>query len=790
MECYKIENLSFIYPDSAGFALSNINFTVKSSEFICLCGQSGCGKTTLLRMLKPALSPVGSKNGNIYFDGANISELASDVQAAKIGFVMQNVDNQLVTDKVWHELAFGLENIGIKNEEIRTRVSEIAEFFGITDKFHKNVSELSGGEKQILNLASIMVMQPNVLILDEPTSQLDPIAASEFMNTLVKINRELGTTVILSEHRLEDAFAVADRVIVMDNGSIIANSTPDDIGKLLFEQNHPMFAALPVPVRVSATLGGDTLPITVRDGRIWLDNYIKANKITPKLEIAAKEQDSDTVIDIKNVYFRYEQNAGDIIKGLSLKVNRGEFRAIIGGNGAGKSTTLSIICGLNRPQRGKVSVAGKCVMLPQDPRILFTQKTVREDLYEMTDNESLISQVVSLCDLDGLQDSHPYDLSGGETQRAALAKVLLTQPDVLLLDEPTKGLDEHFKIKFADILKSLTQKGTAIVMVSHDIEFCAKYADLCSMFFDGAVTATQTPAKMFASNTFYTTSANRMAKKIIDNAVTAEDIIFACGATSKTRPKPQNIQPYIDTVATPPLKNEKKPTTRHKISLISVISVLIAVPLTIFCGIYLLDDRKYYFISLLIIFEILIPFLAAFDKRKPKARELVTISVLCALAVCGRMIFYMLPQFKPTLAIVIISGVSLGGEVGFLVGAISAFVSNFFFGQGPWTPWQMFAFGAVGFISGILFFNRTIKHKKTIFCIFGFLATVIVYGGIMNPSSVLMSNAAPSLGAILSSYALGFPFDLIHSVSTVIFMYFAVEPMTDKLERIKKIYGI
>lgn len=788
MECYKIENLNFSYPDNTRFALSNINLTVKSGEFICLCGQSGCGKTTLLRMLKPALSPVGTKSGNIYFCGTDVSALASDVQAKKIGFVMQNVDNQLVTDKVWHELAFGLESLGVKNEEIRTRVSEIAEFFGITDNFHKNVSELSGGEKQILNLASVMVMQPDVLILDEPTSQLDPIAASEFMNTLVKINRELGTTVILSEHRLEDAFAAADRVIVMDNGAVIANATPNNVGKLLFEQNHPMFAALPVPVRVSATLGGDTLPVTVRDGRIWLDNYIKTNKINPTLEIPDRQQSTDTVIDMKNVHFRYEQTDDDIIKGLSLKVNRGEFRAIIGGNGVGKSTTLSLICGLNRSQRGKVSVSGKCVMLPQDPRILFTQKTVREDLYEMTNNESLISQVVSLCGIDGLQDSHPYDLSGGEVQRAALAKVLLTQPDVLLLDEPTKGLDEHFKIKLADILKSLTQNGTAIVMVSHDIEFCAKYADLCSMLFDGAVTATQTPTEMFSSNTFYTTSANRMAKKIIDNAVTAEDIISACGGTAKIRPEPQNITPPIGAVSTPTPK--KEPTKRHAFSLIPVISVLVAVPLTIFCGKYLFDDRKYYFISLLIIFEILIPFLIAFDKRKPKARELVTISVLCALAVCGRMVFYMLPQFKPTLAIVIISGVSLGGEIGFLVGAVSAFVSNFFFGQGPWTPWQMFAFGAVGFLSGILFFNRTVKHKKTVFCIFGFLATVIIYGGIMNPASVLMSNAAPSLGAILSSYALGLPFDLIHSVSTVLFMWFAVKPMTDKLERIKKIYGI
>ena len=259
MECFKVENLSFTYPNRESETISNVNFEVSSGEFILVCGKSGCGKTTLLRLLKPSLAPYGTLCGNISFAGSPVSEYDDRAQAERIGFVMQNPDNQIVTDKVWHELAFGLESLGCKTPEIRTRVSEMASFFGIQDWFYKNVTELSGGQKQLLNLASVMVMQPSVLILDEPTSQLDPIAAQEFLNTLKKINRELGISVILSEHRLEDAFPLADRVIVMDGGKIIADDTPGETGKILRDMNHSMYRALPTPVKVYGELE-NTLP--------------------------------------------------------------------------------------------------------------------------------------------------------------------------------------------------------------------------------------------------------------------------------------------------------------------------------------------------------------------------------------------------------------------------------------------------------------------------------------------------------------------------------------------------
>lgn len=550
METFKVENLSFTYPDKEDKTLCNINFTVRQGEFVVLCGKSGCGKTTLLRLLKPALAPFGNKEGRIYFQDTPLDSLDSREQTSAIGFVLQNPDNQIVCDKVWHELAFGLESLGCPQSEMRTKVAEMASFFGIESWFYKKVNELSGGQKQLLNLASVMVMQPSVLVLDEPTSQLDPIAAQEFLKTLQKINLELGTTVILSEHRLEDAFPLADRVVVMDRGTIIADCTPKDAGAILKSTNPDMYEALPTPIRVHGAVSGTgESPLTVRDGRLWLEEYSTTHGLNRDLTSRTDpyKEKHDTVIEIKDTWFRYEKDSPDVIKGLNLKVGKGEFLAIVGGNGTGKTTALSLVAGLNTPYRGKVLIKGKNIvkngdfcasvisMLPQDPRCVFVKKTVRSDLEEILSEKRLtkdemeqrIHAVTSLCRIERFVEGHPYDLSGGEQQRAALAKVLLTEPEILLLDEPTKGMDTSFKKEFARIIADLQSRGVTVVAVSHDMEFCAAYADRCAMFFDGAITAWGTPKEFFSGNNFYTTAANRMARGVIENALLAEDIINA-----------------------------------------------------------------------------------------------------------------------------------------------------------------------------------------------------------------------------------------------------------------------
>ena len=542
MTQYEIKNLTFSYSAAKGKrSLEDVSITINKGEYVVLCGRSGSGKTTLLKHLKTVLAPNGKRSGKILFNGVPLKEVSQRDQASKIGYVMQNPDDQIVTDKVWHELAFGLESLGCDQKTMRGRVAEMACYFGIQDWFHKDVANLSGGQKQLLNLASIMAMQPEVLILDEPTSQLDPIAASDFLNTVRKINIELGTTVIITEHRLEDIFPHADRAIVMEHGKVIADDTPRNIGQLLYEQNSEMFAAMPTPVRVFYGAKGEgKCPLTVREGRNWLSNtFAEPPKYADFPLTEMEEEIENPALSLKELWFRYEKDSPDILRGVSTEVPTGSIFAIVGGNGAGKSTTLKSICGICRPYRGKVKIFGRSVekykanelfhkclsMLPQDPKSLFVKKTVREDLMEMNRDEKKILDVAEICEVTELLDSHPYDLSGGEQQRAALAKVLLTEPRLLLLDEPTKGIDSFFKETFAQILLKLKGQGITIVMVSHDVEFCAKYADMVSMFFDGQVLTTDTPRRFFGSNSFYTTAANRMSRCVFSNAVTAEDVI-------------------------------------------------------------------------------------------------------------------------------------------------------------------------------------------------------------------------------------------------------------------------
>lgn len=860
MESYSIKQLNFSYPETGREVLKNINLNISQGEFVTLCGASGCGKTTLLRQLKPILSPHGVRTGEILFEDKNLESLDQRIQSSRIGFVLQSPDNQIVTDKVWHELAFGLESLGYDTSTIRLRVAEMASFFGIQTWFYKNVSELSGGQKQLLNLAAIMAMQPSVLILDEPTSQLDPIAAADFLATIGKINRELGTTVIMTEHRLEQVLPLSDRIVVMDEGGIIAEGSPKNVGQLLSKKEHKMFRAMPVPMQVYAGVPNELeCPITVREGREWLNQFAKTRTLQHlhKQEKSKEEQQNKSdkeniMVELEQVWFKYEKTLPDVVKGVNLKVKKGELFTLLGGNGTGKTTTMSLLSGINCPYRGTVKINGRLLsdipenekfggligVLPQNPQALFVKKTVEKDLYEMLsgvkfskeEKEQRVNAVARLCQLEQLLEQHPYDLSGGEQQRAALAKVLLLRPKILLLDEPTKGLDAEFKHTFAAIIEGLKDQGITIMMVSHDVEFCAKYADRCAMFFDGDIVTEGSPRDFFSGNSFYTTEANRMARHLEKQAITAEDIIQIC--SGKRREKKYDEKNKISailaefdfTTATKKHETNKKKqqakkngwlerkknqaveaakkrqhicdqvaVNQRKLSIrtkVAAAMILLLIPLTIFFGIYYLDDRKYYFISMLVILETMLPFVMIFEDRKPQARELIVIAVLCAIGVAGRGAFFMLPHFKPIAAIVIISGVAFGGEVGFLVGGMITFVSNMFFGQGPWTPWQMFGFGVIGFLAGVLFRKGWLRSNNISLAAFGGMATFFIYGGILNPASVLMFYPKPTIEMFILAYMRGIPVDLVHATSTVFFMLLIAEPMLEKLERIKVKYGL
>ncbi|MFC5448854.1 ABC transporter ATP-binding protein [Paenibacillus aestuarii] len=567
MEIYRIEDLSFTFPQKETAALASMNLRIQSGEFVAICGQSGCGKSTLLRHLKSVLTPHGSRSGQIYFQGQPLQDIDQRVQAAEIGFVLQSPDNQIVTDKVWHELAFGLESLGCDQSAIRLRVAEMASFFGIHAWFHKRVTELSGGQKQLLNLAAIMAMQPSVLILDEPTSQLDPIAAADFLETVSKINRELGTTIIMTEHRLEEVLPLADRLIVLDQGAVIADGSPRDAGEALRLQQHPMFVAMPSPLQIYAGASQpascaqvrQTPPLTVKEGRQWLSACMqwRTDALAPAAPAAGAPHDNGSMktngqvaIQFKDVWFKYERNGPDVLKDLNGDIREGQFICLVGGNGTGKTTALSLISGIQQPYRGKVLINGQnparmttkqlfvnqLGVLPQNPSSLFVMKTVEADLYEMlaasplskAERQRKVEAAVELMELEPLLAMHPYDLSGGEQQRAALAKVFLLEPRIWLLDEPTKGLDSFFKDKLGLWLKKIHAQGATIVMVSHDIEFCAKYGVDCALFFDGSMMTTAPAKRFFAGNSFYTTAANRMARHIWREAVTVEDVIERC----------------------------------------------------------------------------------------------------------------------------------------------------------------------------------------------------------------------------------------------------------------------
>ena len=959
MDIYKnifdIDKFSFAYPDGNDEsgrtylpdALRDTELHVRQGEFVVILGRSGCGKTTLLRQLKPSVTPVGKKKGQIIFDGKDICSLDDRMAASQIGFVWQDVNAQLVTDKVWHELAFGLESLGYDNGYVRRRVAEMGSFFGLGDIFHRKVMDLSGGQKQLVNLASVMAMSPKVLVLDEPTSQLDPIAANDFINSLVRINRELGTTIIMTEHRLEDVLPVCNRSVVMENGRIIYDGDVRGFAESVRSKRIDRGLYLSMPASVQIYMGlekdsGKQLPLTVPDAREWLVDYDRKFRenggapVVPEIQnrgadegVNGSENQADNaavdkgdkkrgavngqkdagcreehpvVCSLDEVSFRYERNTGDVLRQVSLDIYANEILMINGSNGCGKSTMLSLIANLYSPYSGKLHIAKnlRTGMLPQNPELLFARRSVRDELIDAKDRQQL-AEIVRFCRLEELLDRHPYDLSGGEKQRLGLAKVLIADPDILLMDEPTKGLDNGFKMQLADMLRKLQKRGKTIVVVSHDIEFCAVAGDRVALLFDGEVAMVGDVRSYMSDNNFFTTAASRISRNILDGAVTVREVLAAYGADmdvtgvagggndsnqgieneslrianqgtaemseaagisddkladiilNKDR-KVENLSIWqIVTIAvttviiifgfwntmsvsdlsglvqqmTVTAEGRKylvlygvmiaailgllvaiRPITQKrnedivmdsvghgfgKRTVVSIVAVLVLIPATIWFGVARLGDKKYFFISLLVLLEAMLPFFVSFEDRKPKVRDIVTLAVMCALAVTGRTAFFMLPNFTPVMAIVIIAGVAFGCEGGFITGAMTMFVSNFIMGQGPWTPWQMFAMGLVGFLAGLFFAGSSVRTRnmtKLGLCIFGALICIVVYGGIMNPASVIMWQPNVNFSMIMASYVTGFPFDLAQATATVIALWLVARPFLEKLDRVRIKFGV
>lgn len=550
MALLEIKNLSFSYPESGKKALDGVSLSVSEGEFVLLCGESGCGKTTLLSIIKRQMRPEGNLSGEILYKGENIDSLSERESVTDFGYVYQSPEKQIVTDKVWHELAFGPESIGMNTQSIRRRAAEISGFFGISKWYRKDTASLSGGQKQLLNLASVMITDPKVLLLDEPTSQLDPIAASEFIATLRKINDEIGVTIILVEHRLEELFSKVDRVVMMSEGKVVVDSRPQELGKHYDEiEKLPMKYGLPAAMKIARGIGRtDVAPLSVKDGKRLIEEYLSdCGAFADSGEKKPSEDERETVIEISEGFFRYERELPDVLCGMDLRVKKNEFLCILGENGAGKTTALRILGGNRRLYRGKYRLWGKKIseystdklyrrnvsFLPQNPQLLFVKNTLESDLLEATkamglnenEGKEKIAAITEKLGIDALLDSHPFDLSGGEQQKAAFAKILLMEPRILLLDEPTKGIDAYSKKILGEMLKGLQKEGITIVMVTHDVEFAAEYADRCAMFFDGQIVSSAPPEEFFSENSYYTTSASRISRGFFGGAVTAAEVI-------------------------------------------------------------------------------------------------------------------------------------------------------------------------------------------------------------------------------------------------------------------------
>lgn len=529
MEILSCENVAFKYNESTDYAISDCTFSVKKGEKIMLCGASGSGKSTLLRLLKRELSSRGELSGNITLMGKDRIELSDRESAEKIGFVMQNPDSQTVCDKVSAELAFGLESFGVKSGEIQSRVGEMAAFFGIEPLYDRDISTLSGGQKQLVALCSVMATDPDILLLDEPTAQLDPVAARELLGILDRLNKEMGVTIIIAEHDPEELFDSCDKILYLANGKTEFFGTPALTAKYFVENALEGF--LPETAKAFARLCDD-LPLNVRQGRAKLEKLGVTD--IPKQAVNDTERAEPYALQCKNLWQRYEKNSPDILKGCDLGIRKGESYGLLGSNGGGKSTLLRVICGLCKPYMGTVSLFGKkqkaykngslfremLAFLPQEPVTMFVKESVREDLLQSGDKVT-VENVSQRMGIEHLLDRHPWDLSGGEIQKCAFAKILLADPKIIVLDECTKGMDSFAKKALGDILLDLKAEGRTILLVTHDLEFAAQYCDRCGLLFDGKIVAEDNAVEFFSHNRFYTTAAARLTRGFFSGAVTS-----------------------------------------------------------------------------------------------------------------------------------------------------------------------------------------------------------------------------------------------------------------------------
>ena len=533
-----VKDLTFTYNGSSAPALAGCSLSVGEGEFLLVVGQSGCGKTTLLRSLKPALAPHGERSGSVTLGGTPIGELTPRDAATLVGFVGQDPERQTVSDTVFNEIAFGLEAVGVDGTLIPGRVAEAADFLGISHLAPKKIAELSGGEKQLVNLAAALALRPRVLLFDEPVTRLDPPAKLRFLSAIRRVNEEAGVTVILAGHDTEELFSSVDRVAYMERGRIVSVQSPAEFAATADETALAFLPTVPRVFRLARETG--KLPLSVRDGRAHLA-ALPGEPVPPNDSAPEPRENGAPLLSARGVWFRYGKNEPDVVRDLSCSLRAGEICSVVGPNGAGKTTLLKLLAGILRPVAGAVRYDGKkglpetgrgaICCLPQNPALLFARESVKEELEEMTralpDGEAAIGRVAERLSLEELYEKHPYDISGGEQTRLALAKLLLLSPRVLLLDEPTAGLDPIAKEELGAILRELAAEGCAILLATHDLSFAAAVSARSAAFFNATLAVAGDVRSFFSGNRFYTTQAVRLTRDLLPTCLTPEEVVSA-----------------------------------------------------------------------------------------------------------------------------------------------------------------------------------------------------------------------------------------------------------------------
>ncbi|MBO8159871.1 ABC transporter ATP-binding protein [Thermosyntropha sp.] len=534
----KISSLTYTYPEKEEPALKDIDLEIKEGEFVLLIGENGSGKSSLLRAIAGIIPDFyrGDYKGEVYIDNLKVRKMKPKEKAGKIGFLGQDPESQIFMTKVEKELVFGMENILLPLPVMRRRVAETAAFLNLGEYIHESVDKLSGGMKQRLALAAVMAMQPEVLLLDEPTSQLDPASAEEIFNILKRLNEENGITVVLAEQRLERCLHLADRIIVMDEGKISYISSDKNEWGAWMAENKAFL--LPPLLKLFSRLPFEKIPFTVKEGRSLIADLPIKCVFLKEMGIRGKNACSP-VLEMDKVWFTYS-GGREVLKNISLKVFPGEFWAVFGENGAGKTTLLKNIAGLLKPQRGRICIKGENIQfmkaseiarkagyLPQNPDDYLFLPTVEEEILfslENTENkEEKTSQLIEKFNLEPYAAVNPRDLSMGERQKTALASILALNPDLLLLDEPTRGLDYLAKEDLGKCLKMLCRESKSILMVSHDIEFAAEYADKVLIMFEGEIAAAGSKYEIMNNALFYSPQINRLLSGRVDRVVTLEE---------------------------------------------------------------------------------------------------------------------------------------------------------------------------------------------------------------------------------------------------------------------------